>query len=48
MVLGVLLWREEARNDEEDFEGTPHLWLEVAGCPVDNVNVAFPGGEERR
>lgn len=40
--LGVLLWDPAARNDADDYEGTPYLWLDVAGHPIDNAFVQIP------
>eukprot|EP00091_Calanus_sinicus_P017137 TRINITY_DN36982_c0_g1_i1.p1 TRINITY_DN36982_c0_g1~~TRINITY_DN36982_c0_g1_i1.p1 ORF type:complete len:322 (-),score=122.70 TRINITY_DN36982_c0_g1_i1:55-981(-) len=42
IVFGVLLWDESARSGADDYEGTPHVWLSIAGLPVDNNHVAFP------
>ena len=42
MLLGILLWAPEARESPSDYEGAPHVWLEVAGQPLDNVHVSFP------
>ena len=43
--LGVLLWDPAARKSESDYEGTPHLWLNVFGHPVDNAHVHIPNTE---
>jgi len=42
IVFGVLLWEEAARAGEDDFEGTPHVWLRIDNNPIDNTHVAFP------
>merc|ERR1711971_1267277 len=42
IVFGVLLWEEAARAGEDDFEGTPHVWLRIDKNPIDNTHVAFP------
>jgi len=42
IVFGVLLWDEVARSGPDDYEGTPHVWLNVGGLPLDNNHVAFP------
>jgi len=46
IVFGVLLWDESARESASDYEGAPHVWLEVAGFPVDNVHVSFPASAD--
>jgi len=46
IVFGVLLWDESARESAFDYEGAPHVWLEVEGLPVDNVHVSFPASAE--
>lgn len=42
VTLGVLLWDPRSRQSEFDFEGTPHVWLSVAGRPIDNAHVEIP------
>lgn len=42
IIFGVLKWAQDARSSPDDFEGTPHIWLDIAGSPIDNTNVAFP------
>jgi len=42
ITFGVLKWAEEARSSSDDFEGTPHIWLNIGDTPVDNTYVAFP------
>ena len=37
VTLGVLLWDPSSRQSEFDFEGAPHVWLTVAGRPIDNM-----------
>ena len=39
---GVLLWDPDSRQSEFDFEGAPHVWLTVAGRPIDNAHVEIP------
>ena len=28
------------------FSGTPHVWLDIKDCPIDNTHVALPEGSE--
>ena len=42
IMFGVLLWDEAARAGPDDYEGTPHIWLNVGDAPIDNNYVAFP------
>ena len=42
VMFGVLLWDASARESTEDYEGTPHIWLDVGGHDIDNTNIAFP------
>ena len=42
VTLGVLLWDPSSRQSEFDFEGAPHVWLTVAGRPIDNAHVEIP------
>ncbi len=42
LVLGVLRWDEGARSGDSDYEGTPHLWLEIEEQPIDNAFVYLP------
>ena len=43
LIFGVLLWDEAARSGPDDFEGTPHVWLNLENdIPIDNNYVAFP------
>ena len=42
IIFGILQWDPEARSGVDDFEGTPHIWLQVDGVPIDNSHVAFP------
>jgi len=42
VVFGVMLWDPSARDGPDDYEGTPHIWLNVAGNDIDNANIAFP------
>ena len=45
VVFGVLLWDAAAREGPEDYEGTPHIWLDVAGQDIDNAHIAFPDSD---
>jgi len=47
VMFGVLLWDAAAREGPDDYEGTPHIWLDVGGHDLDNAHIAFPesGGE---
>ena len=42
VVFGVMLWDAAAREGPDDYEGTPHIWLKVAGHDIDNAHIAFP------
>ena len=42
VTLGVLLWDPSSRQSEFDYEGAPHVWLTVAGRPIDNAHVEIP------
>lgn len=42
IVFGILLWDQAAREGPDDYEGTPHVWLDVAGADIDNANVDIP------
>ena len=46
IVFGLLSWPEECRNGPDDYEGTPHLYLEVAGAPIDNAYVELPASPQ--
>ena len=46
IVFGVLLWDEAARSGPDDYEGTPHVWLNIDNLPVDNTHVAFPANAD--
>lgn len=46
ITFGVLLWEQAARSGSDDFEGTPHVWLNIAGNPIDNNHVAFPANAD--
>jgi len=48
IVFGVLLWDGAAREGPQDYEGTPHVWLDVGGLPVDNIHVSFPASAGNR
>ncbi|XP_059086514.1 uncharacterized protein LOC131883151 isoform X1 [Tigriopus californicus] len=45
IVFGVLLWDPNARQGVNDYEGTPYLWMEIAGQPIDNTYVEIPNSE---
>ena len=42
VMFGILLWDQEARESSDDYEGTPHVWLDVLGHDIDNANVDIP------
>ena len=42
----MLLWDANARDGPDDYEGTPHVWLDLEGCPIDNTYVALPEESE--
>jgi hypothetical protein len=42
VTLGILLWDPASRESDDDYEGTAHVWLDVAGRPVDNAYVEIP------
>ena len=42
VVFGVMLWDAAAREGPDDYGGTPHIWLKVAGHDIDNAHIAFP------
>jgi len=46
VVFGVLLWDPNARDGPDDYEGTPHVWLDIKNCPIDNTYVALPEESE--
>jgi hypothetical protein len=46
VVFGILLWDAGARDGPDDFEGTPHVWLDILGHPIDNTHVALPEDSE--
>ena len=46
VVFGVLLWDANARDGPDDYEGTPHVWLDIKDCPIDNTYVALPEESE--
>ncbi len=42
LTFGVLLWDDQAREGPDDYDGTPQVWLDVKGCPIDNTHVSLP------
>ena len=42
LIFGVTLWGKDSQNDIEDYDGTPHVWLDINGNDIDNSYVDVP------
>ena len=42
LVFGITLWDKSTETDVDDYDGTPHVWLDVEGNDVDNSYVDVP------
>ena len=36
------MWDKDSQNDIEDYDGTPHVWLDINGNDIDNSYVDVP------
>ena len=42
LVFGLTLWDKSSQGEVEDYDGTPHVWLDIAGNDIDNSYVDVP------
>ena len=42
LVFGITLWDKSSQNDVEDYDGTPHVWLDIDSNDIDNSYVDVP------